>query len=474
MPDTFKRKRLLLAPRNHLAYGQDFHNFGLQEHCGLTVLSISGNSYKWTDSTEPELVVTQNPDDPADANFIAQFGDNVAKIAHFHCRWDYFSSDIQKGALRKTLENITVGITPTKFHLKEMEKHSSPKVVWYSASNGVRPDLFRPATQQERAQFKRAHLLDADTKLVGYTGRIEPSKGVDILREICNRISGEPFALFIQFAAWQGVRETKIWPEIESIVQELRAINPRKIIIWPDVSPRFNDRPVRFFDVFVTPSLSEVQPLVVLEALTSGVPVVANDSTAFYDELRAAIPALPEEFLQTVRLEIDRFRHGAVSRETVPTQSECEELAKKLVEKIQALNIEEYSRRESVSALMLAAGYSEAAMNARISSIYAEAVFRAAIQEHGPRENEIYPLEAHYADAAPSNRGVVEYYRNGLHDKFDIAETGIRRILKNELLRTEVVPTHFRYELSENPAERLEELLRDNQPTSVQNKKLEF
>src|ERR1700735_4159062 len=196
MPIAHHKRRVLLCPRGHLAYGQDFQNAGLEEHCRLMSLTKSEGGYRWPYSDRPELVISQNPDDADDANFIAGLDDTTASVVHVHCRWEYFDEK-QKKVAEKALNNATFGIVPAEFHKTEMEKHF-PNLIWHVASNGVRPDLFRPAKQHERNEFKIAHLLSTDTKLVGYTDRIESSKAIEILREICRRIANEPFALLVQ------------------------------------------------------------------------------------------------------------------------------------------------------------------------------------------------------------------------------------------------------------------------------------
>src|SRR5450631_2670478 len=457
-------QRVLLNPREHLAYGQDFHTAGLMEHCGLTLLKKREGEYHWP-HPDPELIITQNPDDLSDANFVAGMGNKVAVVAHVHCRWDYYTED-QKNIVHKTLLASTAGVVPAQFHKQEMEREF-PHLPWYVAANGVRTDLFRPSTQKERDEFKYSHLISADTKLVGFAGRIESAKGIQVLKKICARIAAEPFVLFVQFPAWQEVREkAKAWARTEQFVQEIRALNPRKVIVWGDHHPRLNNRPVRFFDVFLTPSLSEVQPLVVLEALVSGVPVVATDATPFYAELRKEMPALEPSSMQIAPLD-ERFSQGATARESTLTDFEVTSLSQDLIDKIKNVGIYGYKEREQLSTQMILAGFAEASMNARFALIYDDVVERLRVKLQGVHSGGVYPLTLAYVDIAPTDVGVIRLLRDGVAVRIASAENpDIRTELLSTLngqLRRDEQPNQFWFEVCQDPKRRQLELLSESE-----------
>jgi hypothetical protein len=114
----------------------------------------------------------------------------------------------------------------------------------------------------------------------------------------------------------------------------------------------------RFFDVFLTPSLSEVQPLVVLEALVSGVPVVATDVTPFYAELRKEMPALEPSSMQIAPLD-KRFSQGATARESTLTDFEVTSLSQDLIDKIKNVGIYGYKEREQLYTQMILVGFTK-------------------------------------------------------------------------------------------------------------------
>ena len=102
---------------------------------------------------------------------------------------------------------------------------------------------------------------------------MEKSTNEDSLRNSC---------LLIQFPYWHGVRECK---DYRRTAEALRRKNRDLVWFFPDQGPRLPNRPMRNFDILFLPSLSEVQPMVVLEALSSGVPVVTTQSTRFLRNL---------------------------------------------------------------------------------------------------------------------------------------------------------------------------------------------
>lgn len=367
--------KVLLCSRGFLAYGQDFLNAGIAQHCSLSKLYKEGEKFIWPfPGTDPELVVTQNPDDPADSSFIARFAGEVPSVVHIHYRWDYFS-EVQKKNISRTLEFATAGVVPADFLKREMEA-LFPRVKWYSVANGVRDDLFRPSTNATREEFRERHLLKKDTKVVGFTGRLENAKGIQILEAICNRIDEEPFSLFIQFPDWQAIRDQeKVLKRYYAFADKLKALNPRKVVIWGDQSPRFNNRPVRFFDVFLTTSLSEVQPLVVLEALVSGVPVVATNSTPVFREIQERIPTtnVPPKWLQIEPLP-DRLNQGATASNSSLTKDESLDLADRLIACVNDVDVYSDRKRELLSSILVKTGFTEASMNSKLSDVYQEVI----------------------------------------------------------------------------------------------------
>ena len=118
------------------------------------------------------------------------------------------------------------------------------------------------ADSAARARLRAAYGIDATTVLVGALGRIERSKGLDVLIDAFHRANLPDARLAI---IGQG-REFK----------RLRALADATIIM-----PGFAASPqdwLAAFDVFVSAARSEPFGLVLLEAMQAGLPIVASAS----------------------------------------------------------------------------------------------------------------------------------------------------------------------------------------------------
>ena len=141
---------------------------------------------------------------------------------------------------------------------------------------GVDAALFRPRKHEESDVLRRELGVGPGVKLVGMIARFEPTKGHRIFLEAAAALKTHSE---IRFVAVGGVLFASVFPffaECYNDVMRLRALmglEDRVIVL-----PHRNDIPdvIRSLDVVVCPSLCEGFGLVVLEALQSGVPVVAS------------------------------------------------------------------------------------------------------------------------------------------------------------------------------------------------------
>ncbi len=363
--EPYNLRRFLLVPRQHLAYGQDFPIGGMVEHCHLSYLFKGDGQRYHLNEARPKLVVSQNPDDPADAELLHELSGKTATVVIQHCRWNYFD-ELQKRNVERSVLAATICVSPCEFLAAEM-KRQFPMTQWCVAGNGVRPDIFRPAQGQERADFRLKHMISPEHLLVGFVGRLETAKGTQILARLARKIEGLPIILFVQFPGWEQIRSRKkLWGDYLRLANEIRQCNPHQVIAEPDLHPRATERPVRFFDVLVLPSLSEVQPLVVLEALASGVPVVSTVCTSFLPDFKASMPELAAF---TTLLDLpSRLQEGDTPRSSSLREEEVEGLASKMLDQLKQSRSLSFGERERISAALLEHGFSEAAMNLRLSA----------------------------------------------------------------------------------------------------------
>ncbi|MDO5506289.1 MAG: glycosyltransferase family 4 protein [Pseudoxanthomonas suwonensis] len=123
--------------------------------------------------------------------------------------------------------------------------------------------LPRSPTLGARAQLRQAHGIAADAFVFGALGRVEDSKGLDVLVEAWKRAALPADARLVivgQGKAWERLRQAApadvVMPGFTEVARD-----------WLEV-----------FDVFVSAARSEPFGLVLLEAMHAGLPVIASAS----------------------------------------------------------------------------------------------------------------------------------------------------------------------------------------------------
>jgi glycosyltransferase involved in cell wall biosynthesis len=141
--------------------------------------------------------------------------------------------------------------------------------------NGVPEDklvLCLQGLPQSDVSLASRHIVDNDvapgTLRLGYFGRLDPAKGIDILIEAVRRISSALLRLDI-FA----VRQIGSVPYARDL--ERRAAGDQRIVFRPALPPEAVRGAMRACDLVAVPSRAlETGPLVVLEAFAAGTPVI--------------------------------------------------------------------------------------------------------------------------------------------------------------------------------------------------------
>lgn len=367
----------ILNPRSTIAYGQDFLDALLRHEPGFTPLDKENGVYPIHLISDAKAVVGQNPDDPEESRVLNDLGNTWTTAVFVHCQWEYYSEK-QKQNVAHALETATIGLTPARFVSDRMQERFR-KVRWKTVDGCVDTEFFYPSIRSERREFRSRIGLAEDDKAVLFTGRLEPAKGTKILEDLCAS-SRREFAILVQYPAWEEVREK------EALFQSYLDIC-RRVSAFPDVyplpddSPRFDPRsdpkPVRFADVFVSTSLSEVQPLVLLEALASGVPYVGTNSTPGYAELqhRFRDSATLSGAIETIDLP-HNFYQGAFPRFT-KSDFDYQTIADQLVEAINRKAVPDDSARAALSTEFLDRGFTVPVRTLK---------FRQALEETSPED----------------------------------------------------------------------------------------
>ncbi len=165
----------------------------------------------------------------------------VQRLAGSHlavvCRQSYFQA-------------LGVGINPRHVHC---------------VPNGVDVERFRPKPSRTGALRTRFG-IEADAPLVGFVGRLSAEKGPDLfLRTALSVRAPCPDVRFVLVGEGAMLKQLQVFATRFGIADAVHFAGPQD-----DMPAVFNQ-----LDVVVSSSLSEAMPLAVMEAMASGVPVVA-------------------------------------------------------------------------------------------------------------------------------------------------------------------------------------------------------
>jgi glycosyltransferase involved in cell wall biosynthesis len=147
--------------------------------------------------------------------------------------------------------------------LHEWHRHLGAETV--VIGNGVDVDRYQPATPRERSEAKRALDLDPDLPVALFIGHEFERKGLPLLVGAVGLLA-DPVQLVVVGGSPQMIERAQRSDSVAALGDRVHFVGSQ-----PDARPW-----LRAADVFALPSAYEASPLVVLEALASGVPVVAS------------------------------------------------------------------------------------------------------------------------------------------------------------------------------------------------------
>ncbi|GEM_PF-3477363 len=132
--------------------------------------------------------------------------------------------------------------------------------------NGIDVNRFRPAAEIERAEIRRDLGIPEDSLVIGTISRFAPAKEVPALAKVFANIADKHKNINLLLVG-DG-------PEMPQVQAELAGIDPRRYYL-----PGFRkdtERMYRALDIFVMPSAFEAFPLILLEAMASGVACIST------------------------------------------------------------------------------------------------------------------------------------------------------------------------------------------------------
>ncbi len=250
-----KEKLLILSrPDNMNKYGQDYRMHIIARKLNIKIVLASEK--KLNKIKKHDVIITFNCDNVDTYNVIKKI-ERKKIVTHFQLNPNFL---IGKPSWLRCLDVLRISdkiIVPANFLKIRLKKYILNDNI-YVVNNGVESDIFK------------IKLNNRKTLLFGYVGRIKPHKGSQILLSICNCL------------------EDNLFFRIDSIDSEKLIFKNSNIQLTYDSIDR-NTHPTPYFDCFIFPSLSEVAPLVVIESLISGVPVISTNSSPFLTYLQKKI-----------------------------------------------------------------------------------------------------------------------------------------------------------------------------------------
>jgi 1,2-diacylglycerol 3-alpha-glucosyltransferase len=154
----------------------------------------------------------------------------------------------------------------------------APRATTTVIPNGILPGRFCPAQAggDARAEGRAALGIRAEAPVVLYVGRLAPEKRVvALLQALCPLLAADPTACAVFVGAGP---QDQMLASIASAMGVASQVFLAGTARWEDM-PRF----YALADVFITASLSEVHPMTLIEAVSSGLPVVARNDPGMCD-----------------------------------------------------------------------------------------------------------------------------------------------------------------------------------------------
>ncbi|WP_457100820.1 glycosyltransferase family 4 protein [Microbacterium sp. P5_E9] len=130
--------------------------------------------------------------------------------------------------------------------------------------NGVDTDRFKPAAEDERARLRGEYSLDAEDRVALFIGHDLPGKGIQ--HAIAALVHAPTVLLLVVGGVASTVASARSLAESLGVSERVLFVGPRQDV----------ERFLAMSDMFVFPSGYDAFGLVVLEALASGLPVVAT------------------------------------------------------------------------------------------------------------------------------------------------------------------------------------------------------
>jgi glycosyltransferase involved in cell wall biosynthesis len=164
------------------------------------------------------------------------------------------------------LRSATGVIAPSDAIRKELLGAGFPDKKIFVVPNAVDVERFRPAAPGEQAEAKRVLNLPADRLVIGTVARLVQRKGIDVLLRAFARVLPNHCAQLII------IGDGPLSDGLHALAKDLRI---DRSVTWLGLQAD-PEKWLRAMDVFAFPSRLEGSPNAILEAMATGLPIVAT------------------------------------------------------------------------------------------------------------------------------------------------------------------------------------------------------
>jgi glycosyltransferase involved in cell wall biosynthesis len=278
------RYRLFVATSTNGLFAWELHRLGIE------VFSVDmSRQFTLKPIRQIRSIIRNNEIDflhsqGARADFFARFAGRIANAPHILCTVAMPVEGFEVGRLRKTMyrfmdrlseryvEKFIVVSESLRKALIEGRGISSQRVA--RIYNGIELDKFRPDLKQ--SMLKENWGIAQESPLIGALGRMVWQKGFTYLIEaIPDILQSLPSVRFV--IAGDG----PLKKELESLSEDL---NVKEQVIFPGYIGQI-EQFLSNIDILVVPSVLEGFPMVTLEAMAMGIPIVATQINGVTEQI---------------------------------------------------------------------------------------------------------------------------------------------------------------------------------------------
>lgn len=325
----FEQKKDLVE-RNKEWYDNQCSNFKyvMLKNWEKSLKTIKFDTFRYLNEFKPDIVIAYEYS--TITALILMSICKVKKIPYLiNCDGAIPSNNILKTLIKKHYVKsaegyFANGVSAKKYFLKYKGKEE--KLIPYKFSNYYKKDILEKPLNEKEKEEKKEKLDIKYKKVFLAIGRFEYLKGFDLLFEASRKFGKNKDTLFIIIGGGPLEEEFKqkiIEEKIENVMI-LPYMDKEKLIEYYDIS-----------DAFIFPTRRDIWGLVVVEAMSRGLPIISTDSSM------AGVELVENDINGYVvkNDDVEELKE-AINKLVNMTKSEMYEFGEKSIEKIKEYNIE--------------------------------------------------------------------------------------------------------------------------------------